>query len=49
MHFTIEAKSSIIPNSSGLYLKSIHVAEIQLADIAKLHKIITETPVQNDV
>jgi hypothetical protein len=49
MHFTAEAKSGIIPNSSGSYLESIHVAEIQPADMAELHKIITETPVQNDV
>ena len=45
MHFTTEAKSSIIPNSSGLYLELIYVTEIQLADIIELHKIITKTPV----
>jgi len=49
MHFTVEAKGGIIPNNSGLWIKLILVAEIQAADIAKLYRIITKTPVQNDV
>jgi len=49
MNFTAEVKSGIIPNSSGSWIESISVAEIQPADMAELHKIITETPVQNDV
>jgi hypothetical protein len=49
MHFTAEAKGGIIPNSSGSWIESIPVAEIQPADMAELHRIITETSVQNDV
>lgn len=49
MHFTAEAKDGIIPNNSGSWIESIPVTEIQAADIAELHRIITETPVQNDV
>jgi hypothetical protein len=49
MQFTAEAKAGIIPNNSGSWIESIPVAEIQAADMAELHRIITETPVQNDV
>ncbi|KAI2619937.1 hypothetical protein GGR54DRAFT_109053 [Hypoxylon sp. NC1633] len=49
MQSTAEAKAGIIPNNSGSWIESIPVAEIQAADMAELHRIITETPVQNDV
>jgi hypothetical protein len=49
MHFTAEVKNGVIPNNSGSWIESIHVAEIQAADMPELHRIITETPVQNDV
>jgi hypothetical protein len=49
INFTIEFKSGILPSSSGSWTESITVAEIKPADMAELHKIITRTPVQNDV
>ena len=49
MHFTAEAKDGVIPTKSGSWVESIHVAKIQPVDMAELHRIITETPVQNDV
>jgi hypothetical protein len=49
MHFTAEVKNGVMPNNSGSFIESIPVSEIQPADMADLHKIITGTPVQNDV
>ena len=49
MAFTADVKYDVIPSSSGRFVESVPVAKINQTDTAELHRIITETPVQNDV
>lgn len=49
MDFTASVTADTIPTSSGRFVESVEVAEIQTNDISELDRIIRETLVQNDI
>lgn len=49
MNFTASVRNDSIPQDSGSFVESIKVADVSADDVAALHNIITNIPVQNDV